>query len=173
MSPRIAVCRTWLAVMALLLLALGCAVAVEKEKFPYATVGPSCAPWDGPGTELHFSSSPLKCGQGDSIELTISFWQDLPLHDNQTFALDAKSNWGGASYCKGGQQPCERATSGSIHIETIARGRGAKRHLRTRVPRVGPRPWILPSGLVSDEHQIRVAWPAAMGAYLCQVGSEI
>jgi hypothetical protein len=116
----------WLAVPALSLMALACALVMEKEEFPYATIAPSCAPWDGPATELRLSANPLKCGQGDVIELSIYFWRDLPLHDNQTFSLDAKSNWGGASYCKGGQQPCERATSGSVHIESISPDKGAR-----------------------------------------------
>jgi len=102
------------------------AVAQQEGKFPYATVGPSCAPWDGPANELHLSTTPLKCRQSDVIEVTISFWRDLPLHDNQTFSLDPKSNWGGASYCRGGHQPCERATSGSIHMETISQGKSAR-----------------------------------------------
>src|SRR5690348_9053070 len=109
----------------------------REESFPYATVGASCAPWDGPTVQLRFSTTLLKCGQGDIIELTISFWRDLPLHDNQTFSLDAKSNWGGASYCKGGQLPCERATSGSIRIETIARGRGANGVYELAFPTLG------------------------------------
>lgn len=122
---------------AILLLVLGCAVAQEKEKFSYATVGPSCAPWDGPAAELHFSTRPLRCGQGDLIELTISFWRDLPLHDNQTFSLDMKSNWGGASYCRSGQLPCERATSGRIHIETFSQEKGAKGTYELTFPKLG------------------------------------
>lgn len=110
---------------AVLLVALGCSVVAEKEPFPYVTVANACAPWDGPAIDLRFSSTPLKCGKGDAIELTVSFWRDLPLHDDQTFTIDEKSNWGGASYCKGGEQPCERATSGAIHIESYTPGKGA------------------------------------------------
>ena len=129
--------RTWLAVPGLLLMALGCGLALEMEKFPYATVAPSCAPWDGPATELHFSTSPLKCGQGDVIQLTISFWRELPLHDGQTFTLDAKSNWGGASYCASGQWPCERATSGSVHIESFSQDKGARGMYELTFPKLG------------------------------------
>ena len=70
----------------------------------------------------------LKCAHGDVIELTVSFWRDLPLHDNQTFTLDAKSNWGGASYCKNGQGqlPCERATSGTIHVDSFTPEKSAQ-----------------------------------------------
>jgi len=138
MNATIAMRKKWLAVSAtVLLLVLGCAVAQEKEKFPYATVGPSCAPWDGPATELHFSTNPLRCGQSDVIELTISFWRDLPLHDNQTFSLDMKSGWGGASYCKNGQQPCERATSGNVHLETFSQKQGAKGTYELTFPKLG------------------------------------
>lgn len=137
MNATVALRRARVAMLSALLLALGCALAAEKEKFPYATVGASCAPWDGPATELHFSSSPLKCGQGDVIELTVSFWRDLPLHDNQTFTLDAKSNWGGASYCKGGQQPCERATSGTIHIESFMQEKAAQGTYDLVFPKLG------------------------------------
>jgi hypothetical protein len=79
----------------------------------------------------------LKCGQGDIIELTVSFWRDLPLHDNQTFSLDAKSNWGGASYCQGGQQPCERAASGSIHIGSFTEEKTAKGTYELVFPKLG------------------------------------
>lgn len=127
-------CMTVAAVVAL---GLSCAAAPEKESFPYATVGASCAPWDGPAIELHVSTAPLKCGQGDIIELAVSFWRDLPLHDNQTFSLDAKSNWGGASYCKGGQQPCERATSGSIHIDSFTEEKTAKGTYELVFPKLG------------------------------------
>jgi len=137
MNAIIAMRRTWVAVAALLPLVFGCAVAMEKDKFPYATVGASCAPWDGPAVNLHLSGSPLKCGQGDVIELTISFWRDLPLHAGQTFSLDAKSNWGGASYCKGGQQPCERATSGSDHFESFSQEKGAQGSYELEFPKLG------------------------------------
>ena len=136
-SPIIAMSRTWLSLPVLLLLALGCAVAQQEGKFPYATVGLSCAPWDGPANELHLSTTPLKCRQSDVIEVTISFWRDLPLHDNQTFSLDPKSNWGGASYCRGGHQPCERATSGSIHMETISQGKSARGTYELVFPKLG------------------------------------
>ena len=129
--------RSWLALSALSLMVFGCALAVEKEEFPYATIAPSCAPWDGPAMELRLSTNPLKCGQGDVIELSIYFWRDLPLRDNQNFSLDAKSNWGGASYCKGGKQPCERATSGSIHIESVSPDRGAKGTYDLALPKHG------------------------------------
>jgi len=125
------------ATLGVLLLALGVATPAEKEIFPYTTVGEACAPWDGPAIGLHFSSAPLKCGKGDVIELTISFWRELPLHDDQTFTLNAKSNWGGASYCKGGEQPCERATSGTIHIESFTRGKGAKGTYELVFPKLG------------------------------------
>ena len=139
MKATIALRRARLAVLSAVLLVLGCALAAEKEKFPYATVGASCAPWDGPAIELHFSTTPLKCGQGDTIELFVSFWRDLPLHDNQTFTLDAKSNWGGASYCKNGQGqlPCERATSGTIHIERFSPEKSAQGTYDLVFPKLG------------------------------------
>lgn len=137
MNPTTQVARALLIMSGVLMMALGCALALEKDKFPYATVAPSCAPWDGPATELHFSSSPLKCGQGDLIEMTVSFWRDLPLHDGQTFTINAKSNWGGASYCKEGHQPCERATIGSIHIESISPDKGAKGTYDLTFPKLG------------------------------------
>jgi hypothetical protein len=137
MSAAIGVRRTWLVITAILLLEFGCALALEKEVFPYSTVAASCAPWDGPATELRFSTSPLKCGQGDIVELTISFWRDLPLHDGQTFSLDSKSNWGGASYCKGGKLPCERATFGNIHIESFTEGKSAKGTYDLVFPKLG------------------------------------
>jgi hypothetical protein len=124
-------------VSAVVALVLGCAAAPGKENFPYATVGASCAPWDGPAIELHFSTTPLKCGQGDIIELTISFWRDLPLHDGQTFSIDSKSNWGGASHCKGGQQPCERATSGNVHIDSFTQEKTAKGTYDLLFPKLG------------------------------------
>jgi hypothetical protein len=120
-----------------LLVVLGGAAALEKETFPYVTVGEGCAPWDGPAIDLHFSTAPLKCGKGDVIELTVSFWRELPLHDDQTFTLDEKSRWGGASYCKGGEQPCERATSGSIHIEKFIQGKGAGGTYELLFPKLG------------------------------------
>jgi hypothetical protein len=87
--------------------------------------------------DLHFSRSRLQCGQGDVIELSMSFWRDLPLHADQTFSLDAKSNWGGPSYCTGGQQPCERATSGSIHSESFSQERGANGLYEPEFPKLG------------------------------------
>ena len=137
MNPTTQVARALFIMSGILMMALGCALALEKDKFPYVTVAPSCAPWDGPATELHFSSSPLKCGQDDVIEMTISFWRDLPLHDGQTFTINAKSNWGGASYCKGGHQPCERATTGSIHIESISPDKGAEGTYELTFPKLG------------------------------------
>jgi len=124
---------------ALLMLRLvaGCGVLGEKEPFLYATISNSCAPWDGPAIDPHFSSTPLKCGKGDVIELTVSFWRELPLHDDQTFVLDAKSKWGGASYCRGGEQPCERATVGTIHIEKFGRGKGAEGTYELEFPKKG------------------------------------
>jgi hypothetical protein len=113
------------ALTAVLLLALRCGAVAEKEPFAYAMIANACAPWDGLAIDLRLSSTPLKCDKGDVIELTVSFWRELPLHDDQTFALDGKSNWGGASYCKGGEQPCERATAGTIHIENFSRDKGA------------------------------------------------
>jgi hypothetical protein len=137
MNASTVILRTSLAISAVLLLALGCALALDKEKFPYTTVASSCAPWDGPAIELRFSTAPLKCAPTDVIELNISFWRNLPLHDDQTFAIDAKSNWGGASYCKGGQPPCERATSGRIHIESFAQGKAAKGTYDLVFPKLG------------------------------------
>jgi hypothetical protein len=111
-------------------------VAVE-EAFPYATIANSCAPWDGPAIALNLSSTPLKCGKGDVIELSVHIWRELPLHDDQTFVLDEKSRWGGASYCKGGEQPCERATKGTIHIERFERGKGAEGTYELEFPKRG------------------------------------
>jgi hypothetical protein len=76
--------KTWPLLAVIPFLALGSALAVDQELFPYSSVEASCAPWDGPATELRFSTTPLKCEQGDRIELTISFWRNLPLHHNQT-----------------------------------------------------------------------------------------
>ena len=126
-----------LVAMAAVVLGLGYATAVENERFPYTTVGEACAPWDGPAIQLHFSSAPLKCGKGDVVELTVSFWRELPLHDDQTFTLDRNSKWGGASYCKGGEQPCERATSGSIHIEKFAQSKSASGSYELVFPKLG------------------------------------
>jgi hypothetical protein len=126
-----------LVAVAVVLLVLGYAAALENEKFPYTTAGEACAPWDGPAIALHFSSTPLKCEKGDIVELTVSFWRELPLHDDQTFVLDAKSKWGGASYCKGGEQPCEGATSGTIHIESFTRGKGAGGTYELGFPKLG------------------------------------
>jgi hypothetical protein len=108
------------------MLLAGCMTGAQKDAFPYATIAEACAPWDGPAIDLRLSSTPLKCGKGDVIELLVSFWRELPLHDGQTFTLDEKSKWGGAGYCKGGEQPCESATSGTIHIEKFQRGKGAE-----------------------------------------------
>ena len=129
--------KTWPLLAVIPFLALGSTLAVDKELFPYSTVAASCAPWDGPATELRFSTTPLKCEQGDRIELTISFWRNLPLHHNQTFSLDAKSNWGGASYCKDAKFPCERASSGNIHIERFAEGVGAQGTYDLVFPKLG------------------------------------
>jgi len=120
-----AACGMRAAVSTLILVVLGCANALDKEKFPYSRIGEACAPWDGPAVELHFSTAPLECGHGDIIDLTISFWRDLPLHHDQTFSLDAQSRWGGASYCLGAHLPCERASSGNIHIDSFTPGKGA------------------------------------------------
>ena len=118
-------CR-WLGALAALILGLAAGLTAEREPFAYSSVGASCAPWDGPAIDIYFSNAPLKCGKGNAVELSMFFWRELPLHDDQTFTLDEKSKWGGASYCKGGEQPCERATSGTIHIEKFARGKGAE-----------------------------------------------
>ena len=141
MKPARATRRAPAAVSAFLLAVLSGSLAFEKDKFPYATIGEACAPWDGPAVELHLSSRPLKCAPGeapgDVIELTISFWRDLPLHKDQTFSLDAKSGWGGASYCKGAQLPCERASSGNIHIQSITAGKGADGTYELMFPKLG------------------------------------
>ena len=114
------------AAAAMLIFMLGCNSLVGDEMFPYATMAKSCAPWDGLAMDIRLSSRPLKCGDGDVVELTMYFWRELPLNDDRTFTLGEKTDWGGASYCKGGKQPCERATAGSIHIEKFTEGKGGE-----------------------------------------------
>ena len=137
MNPTRATPRARVVVSAILLAVLGRALALERHRFPYATMGEACAPWDGPAVELHLSSTALKCAPGDVIELTISFWHDLPLHNDQSFLLDAQSRWGGASYCKGAELPCERATAGNIHIQRITEGKGAEGTYELLFPKLG------------------------------------
>jgi len=125
------------AVWGAMLLLVGSSALAEQERFPYSKMSNSCAPWDGPAIDISLSAVPLKCGKGDAAELRVYFWKELPLHEGQVFHLDAKSDWGGASYCIGGDQPCERATAGAIHIERYDREKGAEGTYELVFPKLG------------------------------------
>jgi len=126
-----------IAAWAVMLLLVGSGALAVKESFPYAMATNSCAPWDGPAIEISLSTKPLKCAKEDAAELRMYFWRQLPLHAGQTFTIEANSDWGGASYCKGGDQPCERATSGTIRIEKFEQEKGGQGTYELVFPKLG------------------------------------
>ncbi|HUJ41172.1 MAG TPA: hypothetical protein VLW54_11555 [Candidatus Acidoferrales bacterium] len=126
-----------IAALGVMVLLLGCSALAEREPFPYSRVSSSCAPWDGPAIDISLSTTLLKCGKGDAAEVRMYFWRELPLHDGQTFHIEAKTDWGGASYCKGGEEPCERASAGTIHIEHFDRENGVEGSYELAFPKRG------------------------------------
>jgi hypothetical protein len=92
--------------------------------FRYATVGQTCAPWDGPALAIVLSNT-AGCAPLTFPHIQISLWRDLPPKAGQTFSFDIRNSNGQASRCLKPNE-CEAATSGSVVFDIVDEGKEAK-----------------------------------------------
>jgi hypothetical protein len=92
--------------------------------FPYGTMHPSCAPWDGPAIELRLTAEPAQCKRAPEPHLSIVVWRGLPLHDGQVVKFEPHSDNGSAAFCKN-DSDCRRAQSATIVFEKYTERSGA------------------------------------------------
>ena len=94
------------------------------HRFLYATVGQTCAPWDGPALALVLSDT-TGCSPPKGPYVQISLWRDLPPRAGKTFSFDNRNSNGQASRCIKPNE-CEAAISGSVVFDVVDEGKRAQ-----------------------------------------------
>jgi hypothetical protein len=84
----------------------------------------NCGPADGLALQFYFTQKRAERGQYDEPYIVISINENLPKSAPQDYPIKLERSAVVASRClKPGQ--CEAATSGNIHLERYAQGKGA------------------------------------------------
>jgi hypothetical protein len=120
----------FLSLLAVLLVAASAAttdpalMSSSDTSFPYGTMHPSCAPWDGPAIEVRLTPGPAECKRTSGPYLSIVIWRGLPLKSGQVVKWEPGSDNGSAGYCqKDGE--CRRAQSATIVFDKYSDRDGA------------------------------------------------
>ena len=92
--------------------------------FPYATLGHTCAPWDGPALSVVLSNV-AGCVPLTVPYIQIALWRDLPPKAGKSLSFDIRNSNGQASRCLKPNE-CEAATSGSVVFDIADEGKEAK-----------------------------------------------
>lgn len=118
--------RLLIALLALLGCATGEPAAPPGGPLGYAnaSASTSCAPWDGPATEILLS--PVARDSADTTSVTppylqISIWRAARELPGTTLDLSAENNFGAAIHCPDHGE-CERASAATVRFQISAPG---------------------------------------------------
>jgi hypothetical protein len=93
-------------------------------RFSFASVQDACGPTDAPAVEFYFTLKQGQSGEYEEPFVMISINENLPSSAPQDYAIGSGRNAVLASRCLS-RGRCDNATSGTLHLTTFRRGKGA------------------------------------------------